>query len=116
MLIPVDFPGRQRFWVDVTFCCEKYIYADTPDAVSKYLLKNARVRGTYSDEQISDCVQCSFAGMLRDGVPRDLALQEVSEVYGIPPACVASVIDDNADSRIPVDAALEKRGIVTIED
>ena len=93
MLIPVDVPSHQRIWADVAFRYEKYIYADAPDEVSRYLLKYGHVEGTYTDEQISGCVRRSFVGMLRDGVPRCRALQEVSEVYGIPPACVSSVVD-----------------------
>jgi len=52
MLIPVSVPHHQRIWVDVTFRYEKYIYGDAEAEVSKYLLKYARVKNTYTDEEM----------------------------------------------------------------
>jgi len=52
MLIPVTV-RHQRVWADVVFRCEKYIYADAPGETSRYLLKSAHVRGTYTDEEVA---------------------------------------------------------------
>lgn len=94
MLIPVDLPDRQRIWIDLAVPCE--VHADSQHTLAKYILKYAHVRGTYTDEQISSTVRRSFAGMIHDGVPRDEALQEISEAYGISPAVVQALIEDAA--------------------
>jgi hypothetical protein len=97
MLIPVTVPHHhQRIWVDVTFRYEKYIYADAPGEVSKYLLKYARVRDTYTDEDVAYDVRRTVTGRLRDGVSPRQVVQEVSEIYGIPPACVDSIVEEVA--------------------
>jgi len=96
MLIPVSVPHHQRIWVDVTFRYEKYIYGDAEAEVSKYLLKYARVKNTYTDEEVSYDVRRTVAGRLRDGVPPLQIVQEVSEIYGIPPGCVDIIIEEVA--------------------
>lgn len=102
MLIPVDVPAGRRVWVEVAFKYDRYVYADSPDTASKFLLKYARVMGTYTDEQVSGDVRRSFTGMLRDGVPRRLAIDGVSEIYGILPACVATVVDGGGGPEVLV--------------
>jgi len=93
MLIPVTV-RHQRVWADVVFRCEKYIYADAPGETSRYLLKSAHVRGTYTDEEVAHDVRRTVTAWLRDGIPRRQVVREVSEIYGIPPACVGLIVDE----------------------
>jgi len=92
MLLPVSVSPRSRLWVDVSFRYEKYVFADTSEEVSKYVLKYGHVDGVYPDEQIAHEVRRTVAALLRDGVPCRQVIDEVSMLYGIPPGCVEEVV------------------------
>jgi len=92
MLLPVNVSPHNRLWIDVAFRYEKYVYADTAEEVSKYMLKYGHVDGVYPDEQIAHEVRRTVAALLRDGVPCRQVIEEVSMLYGIPPEYVEDVV------------------------
>ncbi|MGB3988435.1 MAG: hypothetical protein WBK67_01950 [Minisyncoccales bacterium] len=92
MLIPIQISSRKRIWVEVVFRYEKFIYANSPEEISKYVLKYGRVAGIYSDEQISHDITRTVSAMLRDGVPPIVAVEETSALYGIPRICIEEIL------------------------
>lgn len=92
MLLPVNVSPRNRLWIDVAFRYEKFIYADTPEEVSRYVLTYGHVDGVYPDEQVAHEVRRTVTAMLRRGVAPRQVVKEVSMLYGIPPECVEEVV------------------------
>ncbi len=92
MLLPVNVSPHRRIWIDVSFRYEKQVYAGSLEETCRYLIKYGHVDGVYEDEQIAFEVRRTVASMLRDGVPEEQVIKEVSNLYGIPPACVEEVV------------------------
>jgi len=55
-------------WGDVSFRYEKHIYANSPEELSKYILKYGHVSGVYTNEEIAHDLKRTVAGMLWDGI------------------------------------------------
>jgi hypothetical protein len=72
----------RRVWADVSFQYENYADVDSPQELSRYLLKFGRVNGVYEDEEIAHDLKRTVAGMLRRRVPRRQVVEETSVLYG----------------------------------
>ena len=92
MLVRIKISRRLRFWVDMSFHYEKYADVNSPEKLSKYLLKYGHVNGVYTDEEVAQDLKRTVAAMLRDGVSPRQVVKEVSALYGIPEECVDEVV------------------------
>lgn len=95
MLFAVECPYcHNRVWADVTFDCERRVYASNLLDLEEYILKHARVRDVYKEEEIIFDIKKTLAGLLKGCRSSKQVIKEVSELYGIPEEFVEEILEN----------------------
>ncbi|NLB00641.1 MAG: hypothetical protein GX837_06725 [Methanomicrobiales archaeon] len=91
MLIPITHEGK-RLWADISIGCEKYIYMNTVEDLSHYILTNARVEAVLTDEDVLPSITRSVAMLTNEGASLEDAVSRVATCYRILPAYVEEIL------------------------
>ncbi|RLI84582.1 hypothetical protein DRP07_00750 [Archaeoglobales archaeon] len=95
MLFAVECPFcHNRIWADVTFDCERRVYASNLLDLEEYILKHARVRDVYKEKDIILDIKKTLAGLLKGCRNPKQVIIEVAELHGIPVSVVEEILEN----------------------